>query len=172
MADDHDLITEIKDRILERIDLSDKMTEQKLQAVGEQSQRDIQGLRDDHSRDKAEAITRSTNEHKNTREAVSLVGGRVTVLEQIMEEKINPVVVWYHDEGSKLGGRVSTLEQLNVKAQAEKAEADRVRDVADGEKRGSRKTWALIWAAILAAGGMLFEYGGTLLDLIKAKMHG
>lgn len=171
MADDLSfLVGELKGgfaQVLRRLDKSDEQTDAKIKDLAGQ----VQDLSDQHERDKAEAIQRGNDGHGQTQleirkvqEATSLTGGRVAVIEKALDEEIRPVLKWHHDEGSKLGGRVSTLEQAEVARALEKAQADRARAGQEGEKRG--RTWAItkIIALIAAICGVLGWLGADRLS--------
>lgn len=84
-----------------------------------------------------------------------------------IEEKGEPLVTWHHEEGSRLGGRVSILEQAKVAEAAEKIRTDKVQAEQRGEKRGSWKAWSLIGGLIVAAVTLLFESADKIIDVLK-----
>jgi hypothetical protein len=92
-------------------------------------------------------------------EKSTLTGGRVSVIEKIMDEEVRPVLVWHRDEGAKLGGRLSLLEQAKLREAEEKARQEILAAGQDGEKRGGWKVWALIGSGITAVGGLIAWLG-------------
>lgn len=103
---------------------------------------------------------RDQAQFKAIQEAQTVTSGRLTTVEKRMDEDVQPVVDWHRDEGSKLGGRVSTIEQHLVIQAKIKAEQD-------GENRGRAWVYAKIGALILAIGGVLGWLG---LDKVSAAL--
>lgn len=108
-------------------------------------------------------------------EKTTLTGARVSLLEKVFEAEVKPVVAWQHDEGAKLDGRVSLLEQAKAIEAAEKVQAEKLKAGQEGEERGSARTWAFIGAVGTVMGGILgalFTYGKDALDFLKGLQHG
>jgi hypothetical protein len=98
-------------------------------------------------------------------EKSTLTGGRVSVIEKIMDEEVRPVLVWHRDEGSKLGGRLSLLEQAKLREAEDKARLDTLNARKEGMAIGG---WR-VWAAIGAVGtGLVALLGWLGLDALGA----
>jgi hypothetical protein len=77
-----------------------------------------------------------------------------------------PLAQWHHDEGSKLGGRVSLLEQARLADDAARAKAALANAGQQGEKRGRAWMIARVITLITLIGGILGWLGADRLSAI------
>jgi hypothetical protein len=127
----------------------------RLEGVASEIQRHLVGQDERTEFNKNEAIkkrdekeARDEARFKVLDEKSTSTGGRVALLEKVHDEEVKPVLAWHRDEGSKLGGRVSLLEQKQIADAAEKARAETLKAGEDGEKRGAWRVWALLGSLV------------------------
>jgi len=168
MADDRDLIIgELREGVRS---IKEHLRRQDDVAMARDQQLEINKREAIKAREEKEA--RDEQRFRVLDEKTTNTGGRVSLLEKTMDEEVRPVVGWFHDEGSKLGGRVSTLEQAEVKRTTAAAHEATMKAGREGEKRGSMKAWALVWSGAVAIGGALAAYGREILDFLRGLNHG
>jgi hypothetical protein len=86
---------------------------------------------------------------------------------KFVDETGVPLAQWHREEGSKLGGRVSLLEQARIAEATERAQAETARAGQEGELRGKAWMVAKIIALVVAIGGILGWLGA---DRISAML--
>jgi hypothetical protein len=99
-------------------------------------------------------------------EKMTNTGGRVSILEKTYDEEVKPLVGWFRDEGSKIPGRVSVLEQEATARAAEKVQAATMRAGQDGEKRGFLRTWGVLVVIVTGTAGVLGWLGADRLSAL------
>jgi hypothetical protein len=97
-------------------------------------------------------------------------GGKVSAIEKRLDEQVEPVLTWHRDEGSKLGGRVSVLEQINNAETAAKAQADRAQAERRGETKGRWAVWSMVAGAVVAVASFLGWLGADKLAAMFLRL--
>jgi hypothetical protein len=166
MADDRDLIIgEVREAVRA---IRDHLKRQDDQQILRDQQTEINKREAIKAREEKDA--RDEGRFRVLDEKTSLTGGRVQVLEEWKKDEGEPLVKWYAEEGSKLGRRVSTLEQ----AELDRVNAKRLADIADAKTEGVKtgKTWMItkIIALITAIAAVLGWIGAEKLGALFVQM--
>jgi hypothetical protein len=116
---------------------------------------------------RTETEARQVERFDRLEQKTTLTYGLASAAMKFVDETGVPLAQWHREEGSKLGGRVSLLEQARIAEATERAQAETARAGQEGELRGKAWMVAKIIALVVAIGGILGWLGA---DRISAML--